>query len=483
MKIRKAFPLASLLVLSGVLAACGPTNPSSSTVGSETVSSSENLEVDSWETPDDYVPFEGDPKDLTANITVWHTYGASSSPTVRWLSGQVEAFQAFFPNINVTLENHSNYDQIWEDLRNAISANNAPTMAVAYPDHVADYLDAGVSVNLAGYINDPIIGMGCDDSTNAGPLDDYYGGYLEECVSYDTPGVYSMPWSKSTEVMFYNKDVFDLNGWGVPTTWEDLWKLCGEIIAVSGTGNEEFYPFGYDSDDNLYITLSEQMGIPYTTAEGDNHYLFNNDQAKAMVSDLLAQYQKHYFVTKGSLGGNQFTSSKFQEGNLYMTVGSTGGAKYNFTTDFNIGIAALPQYDPENPKVISQGPSMTFFATSSREEIQAAWLFYKWCTNSDNTCQLSRYTGYNPVRKSAFETESYKDWLSEAVSGSEAGLIREAIEFANDNYADAYFTSPVFHGSAAARTAVGGIITNVLLGSLTVDQAFETALNDVTTAS
>lgn len=476
MKMRKIIPALSILALAGVLAACGPTDaPAESTPTS-------TAPADPWETPEDYVPFgDRDPDSLNTEITFWHTFGESNSANYVNITAIVSEFQNRFPNIKVTLVNNSSYDQIRTNLLYAITAHTLPTMAIAYPDHVADYLYSGVVENMAGYVSDPTIGLGAEDGTDAGGLDDYYPNYLEEGTGYAETGVYSMPYSKSTEVMFYNKTFFDLHNLTVPQTWEDMWEVCEQIKAIDSSVT----PFGYDSDDNLYITRSEQAGIPFTTASGDgaDHYLFNNADAKAMVQEYKDAYDNGYFVTKGTSADSSYTSTMFTERSLYMTVGSTGGTNYNYTSDFEVAVAGIPQEDTNDAKVISQGPSICFFNEASDDQLYAAWLFYKFATNATNTANLSTLTGYNPVRRSAFETDLYKNWVLEEADDGQSMLVRTVLEYADANYGDAYFTSPAFRGSSTARVQVGGIITNVLLGTLTMDEAFDSALTNCVIAS
>lgn len=479
MNSRKALTILSLISAAGILVACGPTVETSSLP-----SSSEDDSID-WETPEDYVPFEGSQEDLTAHVTVWHTFGSGSSANFESISQIATEFMNRYPNIEIELVNHSSYDQIYTDVRYAITAGTTPTMAIAYPDHVAEYLYAGAVENMAGYVSDPLIGMGVDDETEAGTIDDYYEGYLEESTDYAEPGIYSMPWSKSTEVMFYNKTYFDQNGLNVPQTWDDLWDVCEQIKAL----NPDITPFGYDSDDNLFITRSAQDDIPYTSSDENNRYLFDNDLAKAMVKEIKENYDLGYMTTKGASPNGSYTSTMFTNQELLLTVGSTGGTNYNYTPNFEIGIAAVPQSDTANPKVISQGPSMCFFSSASQDELYAGWLFYKFATNANNTANLATLTGYNPVRRSAFETDVYKNWSTNTATSGSSKLIHDTLEFADANYATAYFTSPAFRGSAVARTEVGGIITNVLLAEVTestidstIDSYFEQAYNNAVTA-
>lgn len=49
-----------------------------------------------------------------------------------------------------------------------------------------------------------------------------------------------------------------------------MWNLCRKIKEI----NKDITPLGYDSDDNMYITLSAQYGIPYTSIkDGKDHLI------------------------------------------------------------------------------------------------------------------------------------------------------------------------------------------------------------------
>ena len=82
-------------------------------------------------------------------------------------------------------------------------------------------------------------------------------------------------------------------------------------------------------------------------------------------------------------------------------------------------------------------------------------------------------TGYEPVRTSSYATEEYQMHLN--AEGANAKLFTNVAKVTY-TMRDSYFFSPVFVGSAVARDQVGGIISNVLLGTKSVNEAFEDAL-------
>ncbi len=458
MSKKRLLTCALALLSIGTLAGCGETETSS--VDEELIKFDESVAA------------LGNLKQLNCEITFWHTIGKTNQET---LETMITEFNKTYPNIKITHSQQGGYDDVKSAVSNAIPAGTTPTMAYCYPDHVADYLPSGSVVKLDNFMNSSLIGLGVEDNgLGDKAASDYIQTYLSEGNNYTINGVkqngyYSMPFSKSTEVLFYNKDAFEANGWNVPTTWDQMWALCKTIKEA----DEDVIPLGYDSDANFFITYCAQNNIPYTTGEGSEHFLFNNAEAKAFVNTIkeysCVEGGKGYWTSQAQLGSGTYTSTKFCDMELMMSIGSTGGTTYNVTSNFTTGVAALPQSDTNNGKVIMQGPSICFMSDSTLSQRVGAWLFYKFITNTHNSAIWSSQTGYNPVRTSSFADSAY--------GTSTSNLVNTVLQFAGtgSSYADWYYTSPSFKGSSAARTQVTNLMSGVLTGTKTVDQAFEDA--------
>ena len=76
--------------------------------------------------------------------------------------------------------------------------------------------------------------------------------------------MYTLPFSKSTEVLYYNKTFFDANNLSVPDHWfstgendtTSMEYVCARIKEIDTNPNT--YPLGYDSEANWFITMCEQ---------------------------------------------------------------------------------------------------------------------------------------------------------------------------------------------------------------------------------
>ena len=55
----------------------------------------------------------------------------------------------------------------------------------------------------------------------------------EELKLIPTEGSYALPYAANAAGILYNKDMFEENGWKIPTTWSEFTTLC-ETISASG---------------------------------------------------------------------------------------------------------------------------------------------------------------------------------------------------------------------------------------------------------
>ncbi len=427
------------------------------------------------------VPETGFNTDESVEITFTHTMGAKLQEV---LNTYIAEFNKIYPNIVITHQSAGGWGDINGQINTEIAGGNQPNIAYCYPDHVAMYNIAKSVVVLDNLIDSDIaIGdsgeiVGLTDEQKA----DFIESYYNEGLVYGDNMMYTMPLSKSTEVLYYDKTFFEANGLKVPTTWDEMWDTCAKIKAL----DPNCYPLGYDAEDNWFITLCEQMKSGYTSAENGGEYLFNNDQNKAFIKNLREQYQKGYFTTQELYGS--YTSNLFVETTdtrCYMCVGSSGGASYqmsnNDTADgtfaFEVGVAPIPQYDESNRKVISQGPSMCILkgGKTTDQQVLASWLFVKFlCTNVEFQAEFSMASGYMPVINSVVENEAYANWLSTA-NGQE-NLVAQCVKVGIENRND-YFVSPAFKGSSTARVQVGNLLLKCMVDEAADDAAVDALID------
>ena len=414
------------------------------------------------------IPEGGFDTSKPVTITFYHTMGSNLRDV---LDRYIAEFNKLYPNITVQHEQVGSYDDVRDQIKTEITVGNQPNIAYCYPDHVALYNLAQAVTTLDSLIASDLEVTRADGSkeilglTDA-QIADFIKGYYDEGKQFGDGKMYTMPLSKSTEVLYYNKTFFDKHGIKVPTTWDELEAVCEQIKSI----DPDSIPLGYDSESNWFITMCEQSGSAYTSATGDDLFLFDNETNRAFVARFREWYQKGYVTTQEISGGytsELFTKAESDVGNSYMSIGSSAGAthqrpdKVNDAYPFEVGIATIPQLNAANPKVISQGPSLCIFKKNDPQEVMASWLFVKFlCTTVEFQAEFSMASGYVPVIKSVGENPIYKgDFLDLADGGDYISALSAKICLEQEK---AYYTSPAFNGSSTARDQVGLLMQKCL---------------------
>ena len=471
--------IVSMLVVSnvGAMASCdflGNLGGNSGSNSVETFDPTKNGYAN--QTANDVVVPEGGYDGSAVTIKFSHTMGENLREV---LDAYIPEFNKIYPNITIEHTQVGSYDDVRNTIVTELSAGNEPNMAYCYPDHVALYNIAGAVVSMDNLITHKTLGL-----TDA-QVADFIPGYYNEGKAFGDYEMYTMPFSKSTEVLYYNKTFFDENNLKTPTTWDEMEALCAQIKEIDPNS----IPLGYDSEANWFITMCEQLGSPYTTAAGnaEDHFLFDNETNRNFVAKYREWYEKGYVTTQDIYGA--YTSGLFvaQTGTRsYMSIGSSAGAthqrpsKVNNAYPFEVGITTIPQANPKAPKVISQGPSICIFKKDNVQEVIATWLLVKYLTTSvEFQAEFSMASGYVPVLKSVANNETYAKFLNSANGGDYiAALSAKACL----DQADAYYVSPAFKGSSTARDEVGALMKYCLStkaeGGKSVSQLIKEAFED-----
>lgn len=463
----------------------------------------------------DYVKEEEpakEPEDLSAllaepiTITFYHTMGENLRDV---LDRYLEDFHEMYPNITVKHEQVGGYNDVRDQIKTELNTNVGPSLAYCYPDHVATYNVSGKVATLDSYINSvDYITLANGEKQNIGmtaeQIADFIPGYWNEGKQFGSPKMFTLPFSKSTEVLYYNETFFTANNIQVPTHWwctescpkdckSSMEYVCAQILTI----DEEATPLGYDSEANWFITMCEQLGSDYTAARGDN-FLFDNPTNREFAKRFQTWFANDWVTTQeifGSYTSDLFKATTGQKS--YMSIGSSAGAIHQRPTKvtnpdgtssypFNVGIAPIPQMDQANPKAISQGPSICMFVKSESEQL-ATWLLMKYLTtNPEFQVEFALASGYIPVLQSLTDPAK-ADYAKDAngeyaldedgnkipnvymsfqtrLAGADGGdnvstlSLKVALEQANS-----YFTSPAFNGSSTARDQVGALLQACLV--------------------
>ena len=427
---------------------------------------------------------EGGHFDHKVTIKFVQSYAQGYQPKLQEF---VDSFKKIEPNVEIKLEDgwiSGNYDTIHNQTISDIQTGEYGDLVIAYPDHVVDYIDYDKAVKLDQYMDNEEYGWTAEEKA------DVVQAYLKEGQEFPLSGTYCLPFSKSTEAMFYNetrlldsglvsflatKGIQMNKGYLESLTWEELFgNLCPALkqydeahpdapLIQQKEGSLNSY-VGYDSDANLFITLTQQYGTGYTSVDeyGEAHLDFNNAENKALMK-TFADASKNGFLRTPAVIGQSYTSGYFKENNVLFSIGSTAGVKNQVATDFDVGVARIPQAAGKNEKLISQGPSICILSHNDKDRELASWLFYKHMTSTQNTAKWAITVGYLPVRASAYTSEAYSDYCStEGKDARSLELLTALNAIYSSSTVDKVFTTPPFKGSSSARSEIQSMTANII---------------------
>lgn len=316
----------------------------------------------------------------------------------------------------------------------ASQSNTLPAIINVYPDVATGLIDQNKIVDLSTYINDTDIGMK-DDLKN-----DFIPSFIEELQQWDKNKIYGIPMTKSTEVVYVNKNKLEQLGYKV----DDLKNLTVEkLVEISKKSKEQLgIPgFGFDSLSNAFISTLKSDGRDFVDLESKID--IDNAWVKDFMEKYKQDYQNGYFRVAGE---DKFLSGPFSNGNLLMYQGSTAGYSHIKTNGaFDVAVVEVPVFQGKDKAVIQQGASLFATADVSPEAQYAAYEFMKFATNKENTAKFATATGYLPVRKSANDTDAVKKILADKTN-----LYANVYETAQKALEYSYYT-PAINNAQSAR--------------------------------
>lgn len=427
-------------------------------------------------------------------ITFWAKNDTNKTQTDIY-ERAIADFERLYPNIKVNLRLYTNYGDIYNDVITNIATNTTPNVCITYPDHIATYLTGtNVVVPLDELFADERYGFGGSEvHFDSVGQEEVVSRFLDE-GAFDGH-YYAIPFMRSTEACYVNKTYVEALGYTLPDvlTWDFIWEVSEAALKTGADGNylvngqNVLIPFIYKSTDNMMIQMLYQRNADYSTPEGE--ILLFNDTTKELLYTIAEHGKSRAFST---FKISSYPANFLNAGQCIFAVDSTAGATWMGTdaplrdisedklVRFETAVLPVPQFDPDAPRMISQGPSVCLFNKEDPQEVLASWLFAQYLLTNDVQIAYAETEGYIPVTLRAQNSAEYTDYL--ARGGEDHALHYEikiqAAKLLIDN-TDNTFVTPVFNGSASLRDAAGQLIETTVKAvrrGQTVDEAFMEAL-------
>ncbi len=477
MKIRKTVGLTLALVLAlCMLSGCHGTLTTKATIGAG----------------DTDVPAQFD-ETRPIELVFWAKNDTNKVQTAVYTQA-IEDFEKLYPNVKISLRLYSDYSRIYADVITNIATDTPPNVCITYPDHIATYkTGSDVVLQMDDWMSDSRYGLGGSELKFDAPAkEEIVPEFLDECLL--DGHYYAMPYMRSTEALYINRDLVEKLGYQVPDvlTWDFVWEVSEKAMEknADGTfavnGQNVMIPFIYKSTDNMMITMLKQLDAPYSGMNGEVQIF--NDTTKELLQEIYRHAKSRAFST---FAISSYPGNFLNAGQCIFAVDSTAGATWmggdapmqdihkEQLLPFNIEVRPIPQFDPDNMKMISQGPSICIFNKDNPQEVLASWLFVQFMLTDGVQLGYAETEGYLPVTLKAQQSAAYRDYLSrKGEDNDEHYAVKILASELLMNHTAETFVTPVFNGSTSLRSAAGQLIENVCKSArrkqdLNIDQLFK----------
>lgn len=381
---------------------------------------------------------------------------AVGGPVTSIVDGICARFNAQNPDVAVTAVYTGSYADTMVKAQTGLKAGTPPEMAVIQATELFTLLDMGAIESL-----DDLIASDADK----GFIGDFYEGFMEN--SRTAGKTWSLPFQRSTIVLYYNRDLFKKAGLDpskAPASWAELGEYAKKLTSRKADGSVETWGLEIPSTGFQYWMLQAlclQQGKQIMNEDGTATYL--TDPAVEQALSFWLDLTKTARVMSEGVIEWATVPTDFIQGKtamMFHTTGNLTNVRKNATFDF--GVAFLPA--GKNFGSPTGGGNIYLFKGLSAEKKAAAWRFMRFATSPAEAAAFSMATGYVATRKSAFETDLMK--------GYAAGFPQSLV--ARDQLAHARAELST-HSNSQIYKVVNDAIQAALVGSKSVSQALQDA--------
>ncbi len=301
------------------------------------------------------------------------------------------------------------------------SRSGDPDLFMTGAYQIWEYAPAGYTANLDQFLDDPNM---VDSGYNVG---DFYEGIigglrwnLKAGHKIGSGPLWALPLGFESNVLAYNKRVFDEKGLKPPTTMEELFDVCEQLKEFEGPGT---YPLAIRGARNWgtihpgYMTTYSNYGaVDFTIEDGKLISQVNSPEAVSMTEmwvDLIE--------VGGAPSWSSYTwyqaGADFGAGKAAMLFDATCNGYFQNPEGASEEAGNLAWVAPPLPEGKSEINSNLWTWSMAINEASknktAAWLFLQYFTSADyQKWSITEGNCVDPPRKSVFESQEVQDVLA-----------------------------------------------------------------------
>ena len=323
----------------------------------------------------------------------------------------ITEFNATHPEIEIIPVSMGNYRALCQKILASVMAGDTPVVAQAYETWTSQLIRGNALVPL-----DSLMELDSEEITER--WDNDFFPVFQRNNTYDGR-IYSFPFNKSVQALYYNVEMMDSLGLQPPETWED-YRMVLMALTIDGNNDGDLS----DDCDRWGTAFTPSVGMFENLLLQRGGTLLNSDSTRTAFASAEGRDALQLLIdliyTDGSarISSGYTHQNDFADGTVGIVQGSTVSLAFmeqnmermeeNGESVFTIGIAPLP-HDREQAVIIA-GTNVILFKSDSAE-VEAAWEFIKWFTEPHQQARWSAASGYIPATSSSLDYPEIQERL------------------------------------------------------------------------
>lgn len=232
----------------------------------------------------------------------------------------------------------------------------------------------------------------------------------------------AMPFSNSTILLYYNKDLFEQAGLDPENPPATIDEMADAIEKLTVKDGDEVSTYG------LNVQVKRYQLVNWIGGQGDFNFIGDNEGGRAglmtkftfgedgTLMKFLDEWEK-VIATGGYKAVEDNINEEFAMEISAMAIMSSARImklEGLIGENFEWGTAPLPKVSADDKGGIAVGGSgVVMFDKGDEEELRASWIFQQYLGGEDAQYDFCTASGYIPMNRELYETDKMKSYMEE----------------------------------------------------------------------
>lgn len=230
--------------------------------------------------------------------------------------------------------------------------------------------------------------------------------FTPDGAEFGTGNLYGVSPTAEVVGVYYNKQMFDENGWQVPATWEEFVELLGAIKDAGQTpfafGNLDGWPGIHEYSAVQHVLVDQQYMDDFVYGRSEAGFDIPENQEAARI--MQEWIDAGYFTDGFSSIGYDDNTVLFKSGEGVMNITGSWLAGELQDSEFDFGFFLVPQQTADEPQLAIGGVGIPYAIRKTTAHPDLAAEYLDWMV-SPRAAELWAQASFVPAMPLPEDTE------------------------------------------------------------------------------